>query len=304
MTAVDMDAPGRFLRTAYQPDDWIAVFLKSYSSGRTAQRVGPAAWIMSPRFQAWLRFQNAAGHNVYVSVNSVMHGQRTRRRSALNAIRHIFVDADGDASGTLAIIAAARNVPRPSYVLTSSAGRAHILWRTAGFSVECAEALQKYLARELGTDSAATSGSQMTRLPGFMNHKYSPPCLVTIEYSDPDRFWTPQDFPKVSGPKPSGAAPDSTGRRTGDVCRRARRYLEALPPAVAGEHGDAQTFRVCCRLVRGFALSDVDAASVISEWNARCRPPWSDRELMDKLSRARRYGREPIGGLLETGQGG
>ena len=303
MTAVDMDAPGRFVRTAYEPDDWIAVFLKDYSSGRTAQRVGPSTWITSPRFQAWLRFQNTAGHNVYVSVNSVMPGQRTRRRSALKAIRHIFVDADRDAAGTLARIAGARNLPKPSYVLASSAGKAHIFWRTTGFSVECAEALQKHLARELGTDSAATSGSQMTRLAGFMNHKYSPPCLVTIEYDDAEHFWTPQDFPAVPSAKPNGGPPESKGVRTGDVHRRARRYLEALPPAVAGEHGDAQTFRVCCRLVRGFALSDVEAASVISEWNARCRPPWSDRELMDKLARARRYGREPIGGLLETGQG-
>ena len=296
-----MDAPVHFVQTAYQPDDWVAVFLKSYSSTTTAQRVGPSAWIGSPRFQAWLRFQNAGGHNVYISVNSVIPGQRTRRRSALKAIRHIFVDADRDAPGTLSAIAAARNLPRPSYVLKSSHGKAHIFWRTDGFSIEGAEGLQKYLARELGTDTAATSGSQMTRLPGFMNHKYSPPSLVTIEYVDADHLWTPQDFPTVPSAKRHVRASESTSRRTTDVHRRARRYLEALPPAVAGEHGDVQTFRVCCRLVRGFALSDVEAASVIAEWNARCRPPWSDRELMDKFARARRYGREPIGGLLETG---
>jgi hypothetical protein len=27
-----------------------------------------------------------------------------------------------------------------------------------------------------------------------------------------------------------------------------------LPPAIAGQHGDVHTFRVCCRLARGFAL--------------------------------------------------
>jgi hypothetical protein len=81
---------------------------------------------------------------------------------------------------------------------------------------------------------------------------------------------------------------------------RARHYLEALPPAIAGEHGDLYTFRVCCRLVRGFALSDDDAVSLLADWNARCRPPWSDRELMTKVARARQYGREPIGGLLNA----
>jgi hypothetical protein len=34
-------------------------------------------------------------------------------------------------------------------------------------------------------------------------------------------------------------------------------------------------------------------------WNARREPPWVERDLIDKLARARRYGREPIGGLLD-----
>jgi hypothetical protein len=46
-------------------------------------------------------------------------------------------------------------------------------------------------------------------------------------------------------------------------------------------------------------LADDDALAVLRDWNSRCEPPWSDRELIDKLSRARRYGREPIGCLLE-----
>lgn len=81
---------------------------------------------------------------------------------------------------------------------------------------------------------------------------------------------------------------------------RAQRYLAVLPAAIVGQHGDLHTFRVCCRLVRGFALSDADAFALLVDWNARCEPPCSERELMDKLYRARRYGREPIGGLLEA----
>ena len=87
-------------------------------------------------------------------------------------------------------------------------------------------------------------------------------------------------------------------RQPPDVRERARRYLAAIPPAVAGNHGDAATFRVCCRLVRGFALDDEDALEVLTEWNRACTPPWSEEELRAKLEGARRYGRETIGGLL------
>jgi len=63
--------------------------------------------------------------------------------------------------------------------------------------------------------------------------------------------------------------------------------------AVAGRQGDLRTFRVCCRIVRGFDLSDDEAVRALSEWNARCDPPWSERELRQKVrSEERRVGKE------------
>ena len=67
MALVDFDAPTRDLRTAYGQDDWLAVLLKSSDTGATVQRVGPVALIAGPRFQAWLRSQNARRFNVYVA---------------------------------------------------------------------------------------------------------------------------------------------------------------------------------------------------------------------------------------------
>ena len=102
---------------------------------------------------------------------------------------------------------------------------------------------------------------------------------------------------------PRGGSPTKSvpsGRGGAHVLDRARRYLATVPPAITGQHGDAHTFRVCCRLVRGFALSDDEALQLLTHWNTRCEPPWSERELIDKLVHARRYGREPMGGLLET----
>ena len=89
----------------------------------------------------------------------------------------------------------------------------------------------------------------------------------------------------------------------GDTDRRlarARRFLQSGQPAVTGLHGDLHTFRICCRVVRGFDLSDAQALHVLAEWNARCQPPWSDRELMTKVQNARKYGHETMGGLLTS----
>jgi RepB DNA-primase from phage plasmid len=294
---IDRVAPLTFLRTAFHEDDWIAVFLKSYQSGRIAQRVRPVEQVQSAKFQAWLRAENAAGANVYVSVNSVAPLQRSRRRKAVREIRHVFLDADDAAADVLDAIQDATELPNPSYVLRSSPGRAHIFWRVSRFTCDTVEALEKHLARKLGTDLAATACTQLTRLPGFVNYKRATPSLVAIDYRDVDRVYEPADFPT---PPPLTTPAPTPVKRTGtNAVDRARHYVAAIPPAVSGQHGDVHTFRVCCRVVRGFALADDEALEVLRAWNSRCEPPWSDRELIDKLSRARRYGREPIGCLLE-----
>jgi len=297
---VDRAAPLQFIRTAYEADDWIAVFLKRYDTGEAVQRVGPVALFQQPNMQAWLRLMNARHFNLFVSVNAVTRGKRTRTREAVCAIRHVFIDVDRDGHRVLATINARHDLPPPSYVLHSSPDRVHVFWRATGFTKPAAELLQKYLARELGADPAATPCSQTTRLAGFLNYKYAPPVLVRAKYGRTTRVYTPADFPTPPAATRVAPAPTVRVQRTTAVIERARRYLTALPAAVEGQHGDVTTFRACCRLVRGFLLDDADAFALIREWNARCAPPWSERELMDKIRRARRYGREPLGGLLEA----
>jgi len=232
-----------------------------------------------------------------VSVNAVAPQQTSRHRAAIRSIRHVFVDVDQRAEQVLEAITRRHDVPRPSYVLHTSPHRVHVLWRVTGFSRDRSEVVQRHLARELDADMAATSCAQLTRLPGFLNHKYSTPCLVVMEDRHGDRLYQPEDFPRP--PASPSSAVVRVRRLRADRVERARRYVAAVPAAIAGHHGDTLTFRICCRLARGFALSNAEAVGVLREWNARCVPPWTDRELLDKLTSARKYGREPVGGLLE-----
>jgi hypothetical protein len=301
MTAIDQRAPLMFLEMAYHPEDWVAVFLKSYETGATAQRLGPRSLVADSRFQAWLRWRNLMRWNIFLGVNAFAANRRSRRRDAVAAIRHVFLDADHEGPKVLATIATRRDLPPPSYVLHTSPGRMHIFWKVTGFTAHTLEPLQKLLATQLGTDPAATPCTQATRMPGFNNHKRAVPHLVTVEYRDVARFFTPGDFPRpILRERPATGPRRRLHIRAGtDRIDRARLYLKAIPPAVSGQHGDLRTFQTCCRLARGFALNDDEAVAVIGEWNAQCQPPWTERELRDKLRRARRYGREPIGGLLE-----
>jgi hypothetical protein len=299
MALIDREAPCRFLQTAFEPSDWVAVFLKNYLTGQTAQRVAPVDRAIAPQFQSWLRSRNADRWNVYVSVNSLRPG-RSRARDAVLGIRHVFLEEDTDGPGLLAALTTRPDLPPPSYVLHSSRGRVHVFWRVRGFSAAAVEGIQKRLAVELRTDPAATSCAQTTRLPGFVNYKRETPCAVTLEYLRPGTVFTPNDFPQVT--PPASAPSDRTARpersHSDRRLARARRFLQSVQPAISGCQGDLHTFRICCRVVRGFDLSDDQALSVMSDWNERCQPAWSERELLTKVHNARRYGREAWGGLL------
>ena len=298
MVPIDRSAPVRFLRAAFAPNDSIGVLLKTYRTGQVIQRIVPVTTAAGDRFQAWLRHLNSRDWNVYVGVNAYRPG-RSRARSAVAQVRHLFLEEDGDGPGLLAALSTRPDLPPPSYVLHSSPGRLHVLWRVRDIAPSRVELLQKQLARELLTDRAATSSTQTTRLPGFVNHKRKPSIPVGIEYLRWRDVFCAADLPEVSTATRMRIV--RTVRRSvpaSSPAERARAFLQRVDPAVSGRRGDLLTFRVCCRIVRGFDLSDDEAVRVLSEWNARCEPPWSEHELRQKVTNARRYGREPQGGLL------
>jgi len=69
---------------------------------------------------------------------------------------------------------------------------------------------------------------------------------------------------------------------------RARAYVAAMPPAVSGDGGHAAAFAVAKALCHDFGLSLSDARTLFEEYNVRCDPPWSAREIAHKLESASR----------------
>lgn len=72
-----------------------------------------------------------------------------------------------------------------------------------------------------------------------------------------------------------------------EIDDRARRYLAALPPAIAGSGGHDATFKAACALVHGFSMDTAAALPLLRDWNGtHCTPPWSENELRHKLETA------------------
>jgi predicted P-loop ATPase len=100
----------------------------------------------------------------------------------------------------------------------------------------------------------------------------------------------PQPAPQ---PRVSRSAPRSSGGR--NLFARAQAYIAQMPEAIDGSGGSVATFNVARKLVQDFGLNDADAWAILLEYNARCKPAWSERELQHKLDSARAaYTSNPI----------
>jgi len=93
-------------------------------------------------------------------------------------------------------------------------------------------------------------------------------------------------------PEPVRQARKVDFQSASEVFERARKYLARVPGAVSGSGGHNATFRAACVLVLGFGLSQDEALRLLSEWNEKCQPPWTDRELLHKVTQADKQGGE------------
>ncbi len=192
----DFDLPIRYLRENFAREDRLAVVLIDRESGEVKQKFASAEKIASPRFQAYLRAENARGKDVYSSMNTVAPGATGRTKSDIETIRHIYLDVDRGGRAALSKILNADGIPNPHHVLSTSPDKFQVIWSVEGFEKQAAETTLRGMAAQYGGDPAATDCSRVLRLPGFRNCKYEKPHYVKDVHETPgQRTYNPSDFP-------------------------------------------------------------------------------------------------------------
>ena len=156
----------------FEPTDRIAVLALNRQFGEVIQRLTSAQKAASPEFQAWLRYKNANGSEIYLGMNPLRQDSTTRTKGAVESIRHVYLDLDHGGPEALESVENATDIPKPNYVLTSSVGKFQVVWKVEGMNLEVAEGLLHALVRAFGGDPAATDVTRVLRLPGFANKKY------------------------------------------------------------------------------------------------------------------------------------
>jgi hypothetical protein len=83
-----------------------------------------------------------------------------------------------------------------------------------------------------------------------------------------------------------------TDNDAGLIIKRAAAYLGTMDASIQGNNGSRALWHAALALTRGFGLPGVQAMALLeSDYNPRCVPPWSQKELAHKVDGAERASR-------------
>lgn len=203
-----------YIRENFRPEDRLAVVLLNKRTNAVIQRLAEAQKIAEPDFQAWLRLKNNNHRcEIYISMNALHSNAQGRTKEDVAAIRHIYLDFDLDGTAEVEALLKRGDVPKPNYLINTSPDKWQVAWKVVGFGKDEAEALQRGLARDTGSDPSATDCARVLRLPGFHNHKYGRGYLVRAKALTQETYG-PERFPRFSGGELGHRAVSRAGDRS------------------------------------------------------------------------------------------
>ena len=143
-------------------------------------------------------------------------------------------------------------------------------------------------------DPAPKDPSRFWFLPGTADGGTFESHVLDGEPLDPDEWLARPDPEQRAALRIDTSDLDRADQRI----KRALAYVSRMDAAVAGQAGHKATWAVACVLVKGFSLGAREAFGILAnDYNPRCQPPWSQKELEHKIKQAQKA-KLPDGYLL------
>ncbi|MDE0165214.1 MAG: DNA-primase RepB domain-containing protein [Bryobacterales bacterium] len=217
--------PVDFITDMYRPDDLVALVLVSRDEEKkTQQRIWNAGKAASQQVMKWLRYSNTHGYDIYIGMNPLRPGSRTRNKEDVEEVRRVYADLDEDGPSKLKEVLQdgfSGKIPSASYIINTSPDRYQLIWnvKPGSFTPKEAEALMRGIAVRYGGDRAVTDVSRVLRLPGFKHrgkNTWITMSSTSAEKSEkkdwPDALFTEPD--RTASVKRASSSPHRSGGDT------------------------------------------------------------------------------------------
>src|SRR5438445_4761779 len=111
-TAADGVSASEYILDNLELTDRIAMLVLNRDFGETIQRITSAQKAASPEFQAWLRYKNANGSDIYIGMNPLRQDASTRTKEEIESVRHVYLDLDHGGPEALEPVENSSSVPK------------------------------------------------------------------------------------------------------------------------------------------------------------------------------------------------
>ena len=124
--------PTDFIDDMYRPDDLVALVLVSRDEeSKTQQRIWNAKKAASKGVLKWLKYSNTHGYDIYIGMNPLQPGSRTRNKEDVQEVRRVYLDLDEDGPSKLKEVLQdgfSGKLPSASYIINTSPDRYQLIW--------------------------------------------------------------------------------------------------------------------------------------------------------------------------------
>src|SRR5258708_9553627 len=97
----------------FEQTDRIAILVLNRDFSETIQRITSAQKAASPEFQAWLRYKNANGSDIYIGMNPLKKDASTRTKEKSECIKQVSIDFDQGCPEALEAVEKSQFAPQP-----------------------------------------------------------------------------------------------------------------------------------------------------------------------------------------------
>jgi len=179
----------------------------------------------------------------------------------------------------------ATKLPPTPMMMRSSPGKGHLYYRIGnGITIPTRIRIGGVLVDCRGENACCMAAPSIHPETGLPYERIGSWCIDEVPVFDP--AWIAEIAESEPTLRSQGGARESLVSAEEDLLRRiarARSYIARVEPAVSGSGGHAKTMYVAGCLIQKFGLSIAEAWPLMLEYNDRCEPPWSIRELQHKL---------------------
>lgn len=207
----------------------------------------------------------------------------------------IVIDVDGQAGEQSLVILEQEYGKLPVTVTQITPGKIiegqhtgrgrHLIFKTGGRSFSCQQDIFKSKSKvDIKSDGGYIVAARSIHPHGTGFYEFAAEfSFEDMEPAELPSTWVTFLHSEQQKKKRAAATEHTLPSASEAVIEACRQEIARCMPAIEGDSGDKQTFTIACTIFHDWGLSELEGKAILDEYNLRCKPMWTEIQLLHKI---------------------